>query len=727
MPPNKQFEHMISELLSLPRGSIEPKFLASVKRVFLSQYYQQMTEIQSTAIPDIFYGNNVVVVAPTASGKTEAAVIPVAARYLSENLHDLCVYIAPTRALLNDIISRVGPSLDRLHLTYAVRHGDIPLTKETNEIGFLFMTLESFDFLFKTAPRLLRRTRWAILDEIHQLYGTARGEQLRMLLRRLELLSGRRIQVVAMSATIANPEALKEWLFQNRESHIHSVTSGRELQVRIHYGRTELKLHSLLDPESVAKLLIFANSRRRCEEIHQTLSNEEPYETYIHYSSLSRAERMAVEREFARKTYAIGVATSTLELGIDIGSIDKVLLADPPATVASFLQRAGRGSRRQPRNLVECLANSAESFLLYLSVASLAIEGTLEPTKVFPIQGVVLQQILSYIASKTRKRFHPSELHELFVKTGEIQSEQLQEILRTLVSAGFLDYDSSWNSYSVGPYLAGIIDLPMIHSNISEVNDGLPVYQGNRRIGTVSLSPNELSEGKVLLLGGRFWKIVRSGNTSIRVLPSQRVDTPLMPRWYSGRRIHISHYIAQRCAEILSGKELPKSLSMDNESRITLERLRASFNGLSVSRRLPYWVTQQSIEYLTFAGDFGNAIMALIISEAGTYCRPVKGREYLLLRSDVPLDFKYIPNDPDQIKPIVQKHWRALSSYAIQSPFSAMLPMQIRREEIVSQLIQREILEFIVSFHRKELIRIRDPFLQPSHMAQQSRRNRGST
>ena len=188
-----------------------------------------------------------------------------------------------------------------------------------------------------------------------------------------------------------------------------------------------------------------------------------------------------------------------------------------------------------------------------------------------------------------------------------------------------------------------------------------------------------------------------------------------------------SHYIAQRCAEILSGKELPKSLSMDNESRITLERLRASFNGLSVSRRLPYWVTQQSIEYLTFAGDFGNAIMALIISEAGTYCRPVKGREYLLLRSDVPLDFKYIPNDPDQIKPIVQKHWRALSSYDIQSPFSAMLPMQIRREEIVSQLIQREILEFIVSFHRKELIRIRDPFLQPSHMAQQSRRNRGST
>jgi len=317
-----------------------------------------------------------------------------------------------------------------------------------------------------------------------------------------------------------------------------------------------------------------------------------------------------------------------------------------------------------------------------------------------------------YIASKTRKRFHPSELDELFVKTGEIQSEQLQEILRTLVSIGFLDYDPSWNSYTVGSYLVGIIDLPAIHSNISEANNGLPVYQGNRRIGTVSLSPNELSEGKVLLLGGRFWKIVRSGNTSIRVLLSQRVDTPLMPRWHSGRRIPISRQIAQRCAEILLGKELPISLSMDNESRITLERLRANFNGLSVSRLIPYWVTPQSIEYLTFAGEFGNAIMALIISEDGTYCRPVKGREFLLLQSDVPLDLKYIPNDPDQIKPIVQKHWRALSSYAIQSPFSAMLPMQIRRKEIVSQLIQREILEFIANFHDKELTRIHDPFSQ---------------
>jgi len=424
---------------------------------------------------------------------------------------------------------------------------------------------------------------------------------------------------------------------------------------------------------------------------------------------------MAVEREFARRTYAICIATSTLELGIDIGSIDEVVLADPPSTVGAFLQRAGRGSRRHPWSRVECIVDSVESFLLFLAVASLAIEGAIEPTDVFPIQGVVLQQILSYIASKTRKRFHPSELHRLFVNTGEIQSEQLQAILRTLVSTGFLDYDSSWNSYTVGPYLAGIIDLPTIHSNISESSDGLLVYHGNRRIGTVSLSSHELHEGKVLLLGGRYWKIIRLDEAVIRVLPSQRVAAPLMPHWHSRGRMPVSRHIALRCADILFGKKLPTSILLDDESQIYLERLRANFHGFCHSKLLPYWTTTQSTESLTFAGEFGNAILALIITEAGTYCRPVKGREFLSLQSAIPINLKCIPNDLDQIKTIVQKHWRSLSSYANQSPFSAMLPMQIRRKEVVSQLIRREILEFIASFHSKELTRIRDPFMPPPY------------
>jgi len=211
-----------------------------------------------------------------------------------------------------------------------------------------------------------------------------------------------------------------------------------------------------------------------------------------------------------------------------------------------------------------------------------------------------------------------------------------------------------------------------------------------------------------MLLGGRYWKIVRLEKTSIHVVPNQRVDAPLMPRWYSRRRIPISHNIAQRCAEILSGKELPVSLSLDDTSRINLERLRVNFDGFHDKRLLPYWVTP-STETLTFAGDLGNAILASIITESGAYCRPSKGRGFLSLQSDAPLDLQRIPNDLETIKAIIQKHWRSFSSYTNQSPFSIMLPMQIRRNEIISQLTRRDMLEFIADFRTKKLTRIRSP------------------
>ncbi|MDP2857796.1 MAG: DEAD/DEAH box helicase, partial [Bacillota bacterium] len=121
MPPEDDFERLIAESLGLGDRAAEARYLAIVERVFLSQHYQQRTDAQSAAIPAVLRGNDVLLVAPTASGKTEAALIPIATKFLAEKSEGLCVYVAPTRALLNDIVARVGPSLERLHLMYAVR------------------------------------------------------------------------------------------------------------------------------------------------------------------------------------------------------------------------------------------------------------------------------------------------------------------------------------------------------------------------------------------------------------------------------------------------------------------------------------------------------------------------------------------------------------------------------------------------------------------------------
>src|SRR5439155_21883904 len=109
---------------------------------------------------------------------------------------------------------------ERARLKFAVRHGDSPLHGQREDISFLLTTPESLDFLLKAAPQLVQRVEWAILDEIHQLYGTARGEQLRFLMGRVAQQARRRIQTIAMSATVADPEALRDWLFKGNDAEL---------------------------------------------------------------------------------------------------------------------------------------------------------------------------------------------------------------------------------------------------------------------------------------------------------------------------------------------------------------------------------------------------------------------------------------------------------------------------------------------------------------------------
>lgn len=710
MPPEDEFERLVAETLALRRNVDDDRRLAMVKRAFLSQHCQQLTEAQSVAIPSVIHGDNVLLVAPTASGKTEAALIPIATCLVAEGSQGLCIYVAPTRALLNDIMARVGPPLERLHLRYAVRHGDSPLPKRVDELAFLFTTPESLDFLLRAAPSLLRRTSWAVLDEIHQLYGPPRGDQLRILLRRLEVLSGGRIQVVAMSATVAEPEQLASWLFRGRKARLHRVPATRELDVSVHLGPVEAGLRSLLSPQVAQKVLVFANSRRQCEELHRAADKAEPYASYVHYSSLSRAERLAVERGFARDAFAVCFTTSTLELGVDIGSVDLVALADPPTSVESFLQRSGRASRREKAIRVACLADSLVSLLVMLSAASLAIEGRLERAAPGSALGVTVQQVLSYISSKARHRFHPSELEKPLLEPGELSVKDLDTVLQSLVSRKLLEFDSSWNSYVVGPALAPIIDLPAVHSNIAEASDGLPVYHGNRRIGTVALSYHELREGRVMVFAGRHWRVIGVGEGQVRVVPSPSVDSPLMPRWDSRGRVPIGRLIAERCSEILCGRESVALPSMDSASEMALQRLRGTVGELCESKCLPFWSTSRYVESLTFAGEVCNVILALAFREAGVDCRPAKRREFIALQSDRPLDARTVPSDLGQVVALIDRHWRALSPYIYRSPFSATLPARLRRAETLAQVTSPDALDFIAGFHTKKAVRAVDPW-----------------
>lgn len=710
MPHSDEFERLIADSLGLPNRDSGSPALALAERAFLSAHFQRRTAAQETAIPIVLSGRDLLLAAPTASGKTEAAFIPIVAQLLGDRSDGLCVYVAPTRALLNDIAARIAPPLERTRLKFAVRHGDSPLPARREDIAFLLTTPESLDYLLRAAPNLVRRARWAILDEIHQLFGTARGEQLRLLMRRLELLSGRHIQTIAMSATVADPTALRDWLFNGNPAELQQVEAKRELDVELRYGSPATCLRQALNPGDYRKVLVFANSRRRCEELHQAIDGAGVYDTFVHYSSLSRSERLAVERGFARAGLAVCIATSTLELGVDIGSVDLVVLADPPGNVASFLQRVGRGGRRGARSKAICIAESPESLLLAMAGALLATEGRLESRTGGPRLGAAVQQIFSYIASKANHRAHPSEFERLFSETGDDLPEHLQPVLDSLVGQSYLEFDPVWNSYTIGPALAVIIDSPAVHSNILDAGDGIPVYSGKRSIGSLSAFPHEVSEGQVMVMGGRYWEVVRSDPDRMTVLPSAPVASAVTPRWNSRRGVIISGPLARKCGELVASQGLAGQLALDEESERLLDRLNATL-GRAAATSIPYWrTTGGSVESVTFAGDLGNAVLSLLFKESGVNCRPTKGRRFMSLVSNRPLSPAAIPSERRLLEDLVQGHWRALATYAEQGSFSSLLPATQRKSEILAQVTGAELLDFMVEFRNKKAVHVGVPW-----------------
>ena len=707
MPRPDDFEQLLADSLGLANRDADERAIALAERAFLSAHYQKRTPAQTAAIPVVLSGRDLLLAAPTASGKTEAAFIPIAARISQDRTGGMCIYVAPTRALLNDVAARVTPALATMHLRFALRHGDSALPKEYEDLAFLMTTPESLDYLLTAAPNLVRRVQWAILDEIHQLYGSARGEQLRFLMKRLDLLSGRHVQTIAMSATVADPAALRDWLFKGT-ADLSQIETRRELDVEVRYGPLATCLRQTIMTGEHQKVLVFANSRRRCEELHQAVAGIDVFETYVHYSSLSRSERLAVERGFARSNLAICVATSTLELGVDIGSVELVVLADPPVDTAAFLQRAGRAGRRDSRSKVVCLAESPESLLLAMAGALLASEGKLEANNLGPTLGVVVQQIFSYMASKANHRAHPSEFERLFSHTDSNVVEQLEIIIQSLVDQDYLDYDPVWNSYTAGQALEAILNSPTVHSNIMDGGGGIAVYAGNRSIGSVSGSPGEISEGKVMVMGGRYWEVIRLDADRLTVMPSPPVSGATTPRWSSRGGATVGRMMAQRCLEIVS-MNARGQLKLDDGSERVLEGLRDVLGG-NLGNSMPYWRDKRSVETVTFAGDLGNALLSLIFRDNGLKCRPTRGRKFMSLASNRPLNPSLIPSEAGSVQALAQRHWRTLASYAEQASFSSLLPTAQRKAEVLAQVTSPEILNFVVGFRRKRAFEVDVPW-----------------
>ena len=396
-------------------------------------------------------GENVLVIAPTGSGKTEAALLPLIDKMVQdENRQGISLlYITPLRALNRDLLKRLQIWSVKLGFTVEVRHGDTPVADRRRMAGrppdLLITTPETLQAVLpgKRMRQHLRHVKAVVVDEVHELAGNRRGVQLTVGLERLKEVRPEGFQRIGLSATVGNPEEISRFLGGSEPVRIVQIPLSKDTRYKIEYpapGEEDQELARRLytAPEAAARLalvsdlvdahdstLIFVNSRVNAEMLGSKF-NMMDQNVMVHHGSLPKEERVRAEEAFKARQVKGLVCTSTLELGIDIGSVDLVVQYMSPRQVNSLVQRVGRSGHSLTRTSQGVLVSvSTEDLLESIGVIELAKEGRLEPTIIHhraldvlahQIAGLLMDSEgsvpLSHVKQVLKRAFPYSELEE---------------------------------------------------------------------------------------------------------------------------------------------------------------------------------------------------------------------------------------------------------------------------------------------------------------------------
>lgn len=506
------------------------KSLGKVGAVFFRSF-PTLRPSQRAAIPPVLAGESILLACPTASGKTEAIFAPLIAAIRNRSVAAPGVRllaIAPTRALVNDLYARLAPALDELGLECGRQTSDHRLGKR---LPFLVITTpESFDSLLarrslygldgRPNGHVLDGVDAVFIDEAHLFDNTARGDQLLWLLARLKRVkrgaSGQTgglptIQICAASATVSSPAALANRLL-GPLAEVVSVAGDREIFL-YNDGAIEPwppigsadSLDSLLervslvkDDDSLAvisdlvwramaceggqvvrKVLIFVASRGLCDELSTALKEHlrlrRQVAVFAHHGSLDKAVREAAESNFGSSRDSVLVATSTLEVGVDIGDVDAVVLIGPPNDSNGLLQRIGRSGRRQGITRVLAIARSPVDRFALASMLAAARHGLCDPIRYGRRWSVCVQQISSFVKQGPSAGRRISDIADLADEVWPVADAQyarqivdhlIQENLLTLERDHRVGFGDAWQTNWDGMGM---------HANIDGAAGGRPV------------------------------------------------------------------------------------------------------------------------------------------------------------------------------------------------------------------------------------------------------------
>lgn len=549
--------------------------------IFLHKF-GSFTDVQKAAMPVVETGGNCVIMAPTGSGKTEAAVVPLLAKLPEGGTGKGIgiIYITPLRALNRDLLKRLSQFASELGVSISVRHGDTP-TKErqlqaVSPPYMLITTPETLQnlFLSQRLRNAMGNVKAVVVDELHELYYNKRGAQLAVALERLEELAPG-YQRIGISATLGNAKEAGTFLCGNRDFKTVDAKGSKEIRVSIEMPRHASKEHvefsqsfnldgaTLARIERVAELvegsnstLIFANTRQVVESLGSKLVYFDKLAHFggigVHHSSLDKEERIKSENEFKEGRVKSIIATSSLELGIDIGAVNLVIQYGSPKQVVRLVQRVGRGGHREKEtSFGSVIVASPLEVLESVAITEQMREGVLE-------KGSMERNALDVLAN---------QICAMVLEYRKIEETKLLGIVRraapyTRLGDGTFDKVMAFldNERLVrrrdGSASIGYRSRNYFFSNISVIPDTVKFevrsVVGNRIIASMDeqFAMNYLEAGATFITKGLPWKVVSIDKGVVYVEQSDDISAAV-PDW-DGEDIPVSRETAMRVYALMS-------------------------------------------------------------------------------------------------------------------------------------------------------------------------------
>ncbi len=591
--------------------------------------WTSLRPLQEHAIAPVLRGDDALLLAPTAGGKTEAALFPLLSRMETEHWRGLSVlYVCPLRALLNNLEPRLSSYASWTGRRVGLRHGDTTAGARKRMLvdrpDIMLTTPESLEAMLVSSlvtPReLFADLRAVVVDEVHAFAGDDRGWHLLAVVERLSRLAGRPLQRIGLSATVGNPESLLGWLQGGNAGRRPATVVAPQAAAAVspdlqldYVGTVANAATVIASLHRGEKRLVFADSRRTVESLALELRSR-GVETFVSHSSLSVDERRRAESAFAEARDCVIVSTSTLELGIDVGDLDRVIQIGAPRSVASFLQRLGRTGRRAGtgRSML-FLATDDDELLRAAGLLRLFARGYVEPVAAPPQpRHLLAQQLLALCLQE--HRVGDNTWAEWLAALPLGSSEERDDIAAWLVDTAHLDRDGGM--LFVGPESERrygkrhFLELLSVFT----AEPQFTVLNGRDEVGTVDplVFTRRVDGPRIIALGGRAWKVTYTDWKRRRafVEPSDQAGTT---RW-SGSPQPLSYALTAAMREVLLDGQLPGvELSRRAIDRLAgvREEMRAtvSSDGLVVAR----WDRGQ-VRWWTWAGARANGVVAAALA-----------------------------------------------------------------------------------------------------------------